>query len=117
MSSRYELLKQQCDKAKSWKCQLRFQESYCELDEPSFVSLVSLMSPHLPEDYLFPECYVGEESETRLVMELKLAALLEGFSLVVGSKEYVPANKATSNRLVAIRLECRHFRVRRLANR
>ena len=61
------------------------------------------MHPHLPEDYMFPECYVGEESETRLVMELKLAALLEGFSLVVGSKEYVPPNKATSNRLVAIR--------------
>lgn len=88
-------------------------------DDPSVVSLVHMMR-HSHADYVFPECYFGEESEEKLIMELKLAALLEGFSLVIGSRktpEQMEEKYTTTNRLLTIRLECEHHRVRRSSKR
>jgi hypothetical protein len=76
------------------------------------------------KDYLFPECYIGPDAEERLVMEIKLAALLEGFVLVNGS--HINHEKSVSdgmvpvsdtNRSLSIRLECEHHRVRRVRQR
>ena len=52
-------------------------------DESSLVSLTQKMCNSVG-DYMFPECYYGEDSIEKLQMEVKLAALLDGFNLVVG---------------------------------
>jgi hypothetical protein len=71
-------------------------------------------------DYIFPECYVGEESENELVTALKLAALLDGFSLVIASRvspQQMADRHPNTSRQITIRLECEHHRVRRADNR
>jgi hypothetical protein len=90
----FESLRAQCNAGKTWECLLPFQEAYCSGDEPSSVSLVGLMKNRV-HDYLFPDPYDGMESEDRLVMEIKLATLLEGFVLVIASrKTYLPGGGA-----------------------
>lgn len=88
-------------------------------DDSSSVSLVAKMADPY-RDYVFPECYSGEESEAKLIVSLKLAALLEGFSLVIASRimpEKMAERFSNSERRLSIRLECEHHRVRRTSNR
>jgi MULE transposase domain len=115
----FESLRAQCNAGKSWECLLPFQEAYCSGDEPSSVSLVGLMKNRV-HDYVFPDCYDGIESEDRLVMEIKLAALLEGFVLVIASRktsEQLGRAVNETNRQMVLRLECEHHRVRRESDR
>ena len=76
----HALLAAQIQAHRTWECSLDFQESYCNGDNPSAVSLTAMLKKS-SKDYMFPECYVGAEAEERLVMEIKMAACLDGFTL------------------------------------
>ena len=106
--SLHDLLKSQCDAACVWDCTLPFQEGdYSQLDESSVVSLSKCLH-NQDHDYMFPLCYVGEASEAKLLLEIRLAALLDGFSLVIGSRltpEYY-RGQASTNRYKSVRLIC-----------
>ena len=105
-----------CNAHRTWTCTLNFQESYCHGDASSVVSLVDRLFPTGKGDYMFPECYCGPDSEKRLIMEIKLAALLDGFVLVTSNRKpqsVIEKDSRNSSRAFSIRLECQHFRVRR----
>ena len=108
----HEVLACQCDARRTWKCKMSFQETYCPEDKPNEVSLCNLLRGK--QDYLFPECYTGKDSEAKLVSELKMAALLDGFKLSSGSRKdsaHFLAKK--SDRVCEIALECSFARRQR----
>jgi hypothetical protein len=101
------LLQHQCESAKTWTCGMMFQEIYCMQDESCFVLLLSKMRGR-SDDLIFPECYIGAESENELVVALKLAALLNVFSLVIASRvslQQLADHHPTTSRRITIHLE------------
>ena len=112
----HDVLQSQCDAGQVWNCTLPFQEAYCMQDESSLVSLTQKMVCNSVGDYMFPECYYGEDSIEKLQMEVKLAALLDGFNLVVGRTcphDYLLKKNPKSKRYMSFTLECDRHRLRR----
>ena len=74
MNDLHQRLKRQCDACLFWDCRMPFQEAYSVQDESSVVQL----GPRLGsgQDYMFPECYVGPESQSKLVTHCLPAAAL-----------------------------------------
>jgi MULE transposase domain len=115
--STHFLFQQQCTSAKTWDCKLLFQEAYCLGDTSSVIDLCDKMMES--NDYMFPECYFGEESTEKLVSDIKIAAMLEGYCLVIASsasKSTIQSKTKATHRIRTIRLECEHNRVHRLSS-
>jgi hypothetical protein len=110
----HDLLRHQCDQATTWTCSLPFQEAYCLGDETSVVDLIHKMGEE--DDYMFPECYIGLEDIDKLLVSIKIAALLQGFSLVVGSRWNYQEKTPETQRACSIRLECEQHRPQRNTN-
>jgi hypothetical protein len=116
----HDLLHRQCGVERAWDCSLPFQEANHNGDG-SDVSVLPLAQCLCYRDhyYMFPQCYSGRTLERTLLMELKLAALLDGFCLVVASRVSPRRNESPLPwfKNLSIKLHCDMHRTRRKHNR
>ena len=99
-----------------WKCQLMFNESTAEDIEVHSVNLCDFLVPLLPAkrekrypngtNYMFPERFNGRSSASLLSVELKLAGVKSGLSIVIRSSK----SWKNTQRAHTITFKCDHGR-------
>jgi hypothetical protein len=93
----HKLMMELHDKGRVWACSLPFQEAPQDDATSKMVSLLDCQRD-VNMDYMFPQWCTGVESEDRLLItEVKVAAALDGFSLVIGRRAHPSGSKSRCN--------------------
>jgi len=72
------------EQSKNWQCELLFNESLPDSEQSNFVDLATFLGK---QEYMFPTHFCGPASESKLIMELRMASIKAGFVLEIRSSK------------------------------